>query len=160
MIKIEVGYRMKMWEVKAEIGKKEYKWHFCDLKSISEGKIIVLRENWFDLFLWCVKKRGAQSFTIKSLISPEGEEVSGQNILLILLTFEDLPMGFLIRILEKTGELIAIWPKEFAEAAKRDLPTLKTLVTKMIAVPEKLSDIVIASTSPLQEFKEDVEYIT
>jgi len=151
---------MRLWEVKAEIGKKEYKWHFCDLKSICKGKVIVLKEEWFNLFLSCAKKRGIQSFTIKSLISPEGREVSGQNILLILLTFEDLPMGFLIRILDKTGELIAIWPKEFAEAAQKDLPTLKILITKMITVPEKLSDIVIAATASLEDFKEDVEYIT
>lgn len=151
---------MKLWEVKAEVGKKEYKWHFCDLKSLSEGKVIVLKEEWFNLFLSCAKKRGVQSFTIKNLISPEGREVSGQNILLILLTFEDLPMGFLIRILDKTGELIAIWPKEFAEAAQKDLPTLKILIIKMIMVPEKLSDIVIAATTSLRDFKEDIEYIT
>ena len=85
---------MKLWEVKAEVGKKEYKWHFCDLKSLSEGKVIVLKEEWFNLFLSCAKKRGVQSFTIKNLISPEGREVSGQNILLILLTFEDFANGF------------------------------------------------------------------
>ncbi len=151
---------MKLWEVKAEVGKKEYKWHFCDLKSISEGKVIILKEEWFNLFLSCAKKRGIQSFTIKSLISPEGREVSGQNILLILLTFEDLPMGFLIKILNRTGELMAIWPKEFAEAAQKDLPTLKTLITKMLMIPEKLSDIVIGATASLRNFKEDVEYIT
>ena len=69
-------------------------------------------------------------------------------------------MGFLIRILDKTGELIAIWPKEFAEAAQKDLPTLKILIIKMIMVPEKLSDIVIAATTSLRDFKEDIEYIT